>query len=273
MRDEALLQGWFWVEAVAPDLFLIEEPLHDEQVKSYLLIGERRALLIDAGTGAGDLPALIKTLTDRPLMLVLSHAHWDHIGHAAALADEGAEVLISAEQAAALVAGVDNAKMRQCFAPERLTGPLPAGCDPATARIRPVDGAGRLDDGMVFDLGGWSLEVIMVPGHTPGLATLFDRERGILFSTDAAYAGDLYAQFEDSSLDDYLAGLERLVALDPPPRRLYPSHGVAPIGPELLPAMRDGVRAILAGRAADRREGGVAMHRFAGFAILVADAG
>ena len=46
----------------------------------FLLVGEEKALLIDTGTGVFDLPLLLKTLTDKPVQVVLTHGHPDHAG-------------------------------------------------------------------------------------------------------------------------------------------------------------------------------------------------
>jgi glyoxylase-like metal-dependent hydrolase (beta-lactamase superfamily II) len=218
--------------------------------------------------------ALVGGLTDKPLTLVVSHAHWDHIGHAAAFAAAGVGVLVTAEQAPALAAGLGNAEVRAGFAPHRLTGPLPQGFDPATATFPPVRASALLRDGDLFELGGWSLEVLVGGGHTPGLATLMDRNRGVLFSTDAVYAeAPLYAQFDDSDLLAYLAEMERLAALAPHLKRLYPSHGPAPIAPTFIMATLDALREIVAGRTPDDLREGVAAHRVSGLTVLVPVAG
>ena len=44
----------------------------------YLIEGTEKAALIDSGSGVGDLRAFVKTLTDRPLMVLLTHNHIDH---------------------------------------------------------------------------------------------------------------------------------------------------------------------------------------------------
>jgi len=269
-RREELAGGWFRVAGPEPGVLLIEEPLHDEQVKSYVILGRERAVLLDAGTGVGDLPTLVASLTDLPLTLVLSHGHWDHVGHAHAFAAAGAEVLIHEAQAARLATGVDNAELRALFAPEHLSGPLPVGFDLDTAAIPPVTGAGRIDEGAQLDLGGRTLEVMVAPGHTAGLLTLLDRANGLLFSTDAAYDAPLYAQGEDSDLAAYVASLERLAALAPGLRAVFPSHGPAPIAPARLAVMRDAMAAVAAGRSADAVADGVGTHRIGDVVVLVA---
>ena len=54
--------------------------LDEGMVRSYLLAGTERAMLIDTGNGAGDLASAVRALTDKPVMLVNTHADPDHIG-------------------------------------------------------------------------------------------------------------------------------------------------------------------------------------------------
>ena len=50
--------------------------------KRYLIEGEKRALVIDTGMEARPLAPVLSTLTERPLVLALTHAHPDHMYHA-----------------------------------------------------------------------------------------------------------------------------------------------------------------------------------------------
>jgi glyoxylase-like metal-dependent hydrolase (beta-lactamase superfamily II) len=268
-RDE-LVQGWFRVTRPEAGVVTIEEPLHAERVKSYLIEGERRAVLLDAGMGVGDLAALVTELTTQPVTVVVSHAHWDHVGGCHAFAGRS-EILVHPEQAERLAAGVSAERMRRYVA-DGLVGPLPAGFDLDHATIPPVTATGQLVGGETLDLGGRVLEVIAAPGHAPGLLVLLDRANGALFSTDAAYAGDLYAQFDDSDLAAYRATLAALAALAPSLRSVYPAHGESPMAPDLLPAMREAIEQVATGRAPEAISDGVARHRFAGFGLLVAAA-
>ena len=47
----------------------------------FLLIGTEKAMLIDCGMGIGDLRGAVEMLTDKPILLVLSHGHIDHTGN------------------------------------------------------------------------------------------------------------------------------------------------------------------------------------------------
>ena len=62
---------------IAENIYHIYEP---GNVYTTLIIGEEKALLIDTGYGFGDLAAFVRTLTDKPLEVVLTHGHTDHCG-------------------------------------------------------------------------------------------------------------------------------------------------------------------------------------------------
>lgn len=265
--EPALRQGWFDVTRPEPGLVVIAEPLHAENVKSFLITGTERALLIDTGTGVGDLGRLVAELTDLPVTVVVSHAHWDHVGGNRHFAD----VRAPASAHAALRHGWSDERMARAFAPDQLSGPLPDETDPDHLGIPPLTHVGTVADGetfKTFNLGGRSLTAMAAPGHAPDLIVLLDRDNGILFGTDAAYADALYVQSDESDLDTYQQTLDRLAALVPDLRVVYGSHGPAAFAPSLLPEMAKALRSVRAGRPADGRRAGGREHRFDGFSII-----
>ena len=74
------MRDWFETEKIGEGLFRISEPRHYEETNCYLVEGSERALLIDSGLGVGDIGSVVKKLTVKPLAVVASHVHWDHIG-------------------------------------------------------------------------------------------------------------------------------------------------------------------------------------------------
>lgn len=263
-----LAQGWFAVSNPEPGVYTIAEPIHDQEVRSSLVVGSERALLIDTGMGVGDIRTLVESLTDRPIVVVNSHSHWDHVGGNHLFEDGTTEIWIHAAEVPELEAGVGAEYLAGWFAPEQLRGPLPAGFDRAGFAIPPGRATGILHGGEVFDLGGRVLEVLHAPGHSPGGIVLLDRAGGVLFSTDVAYPGPLYAFGSHSSLEDYRRTMAMLADLAPDLRIVYPSHAASPMDPALLPAMRDALDEVAAGRAFDSVNEEHARHEFAGFAVL-----
>ncbi len=259
-------QPWYDVRRAEPGIFIIEEPCHYEHVKSYLIEGNERALLLDTGTGAGDMRALVESLTGKPVFLVNSHAHWDHIGCNRQFDERW--IHQAEANAATLVGGVGNERLRRAFSPEGLTGPLPEGFDVETFVIPPVPPTDVMEDGHRFDLGGRVLEVLHCPGHSPGGIALLDRAKRALFSTDVAYAGALYV-YGPFHLATYQASLQRLADLSPMLNAVYPAHDNSPIEPAMLPRMAQRVRDAIDGMEASSREGDMARYEFDGFALQV----
>lgn len=255
---------WFAITEPEPGVIVIEEPFHDERAKSCLIVGEERAILLDTGMGVADIREVVDRLTDRPILVVNSHAHWDHIGDN----HRFDEIWIHEEESGSLEAGVDNDVLRRWFGPEHLTGPLPDGVSPDTISIPPSALTGLVRDGQVIDIGGRQLEVLHCPGHSPGGIALVDHANGALFSTDVAYAGALYV-YGAADLPVYQRSLHRLAALAPGLKAVYPSHGESPISPRMLPRMAEAFDRIIAGLEPSWTDTTRVGYDFEGFSVEV----
>ena len=76
-----MTDAWFEVQHFPHGITMIREPHQSEDVKSYLVEGERDVAIIDTGTGAGDFPGLVASLSSKRPRVLQSHGHWDHAGH------------------------------------------------------------------------------------------------------------------------------------------------------------------------------------------------
>ena len=255
---------WFDVREAEPGIFVIEEPNHVERVKSFLIVGEDKAILLDTGMGVSHIREVVETLSDLPVTVINSHAHWDHVGGNHLFAD----VLIHPAEADDLTKGFSNERMRAWFQPESLTGRLPEGVDLDTLEILPCAATGLLQEGQIFDLGNRVLEVLHCPGHSPGGIVLLDRANGILFSTDVAYKGYPYA-YDGDRVQTYHQSLVRLAKLAPELRVLYPSHNERSISPGLLPRMVEALERVIDSHASDRVDGDVAMYDYDGVGVYL----
>jgi glyoxylase-like metal-dependent hydrolase (beta-lactamase superfamily II) len=75
-----LSDAWFTVEELPGATYAISEYGHWEQPHAYLIVGDDRAALVDSGLGIGDISAVIDRVTELPITVPTTHAHWDHIG-------------------------------------------------------------------------------------------------------------------------------------------------------------------------------------------------
>ncbi len=265
-------QGWFQVTAPAPGVYAIAEPLHDEHVLSYLVLGDQRAALIDTGMGIGDIAAVVRELTALPVIVLDSHSHFDHIGGNWQFAD----IAIHRLEADRLPLGRAHADVARWVTPDAFHGPMPPGFDAATYAIAPSVATRILEDGDTIDLGGRTLTALHCPGHSPGGLAFHDATNGLLFSADVAYPAALYAHTPDCHWGDYRRSMARLAELAPALRLVLPSHNADSMSPALLVAMRDAFVAVDAGRTPDEVGDGALgryeRHRFDGFSLLAPSA-
>ena len=70
-------QTLYRVEKIADGTWRIDEGGLDAL---YVVEGADRAVLIDTGSGTGDLDALVRSLTEKPYEVYLTHGHVDHAG-------------------------------------------------------------------------------------------------------------------------------------------------------------------------------------------------
>ncbi len=244
--------SWFETTLVARGVYALTEPGHYERAQSYLVIGERRAALIDTGMGIGNIELEVQRLTDKPILVVNTHSHYDHIGdnHRFAevalfdtpLARQRAMQGISHAEIAAMGALVPGAFYRPWSVPQPFR--------PEDYRILPFAITHPLREGEVIDLGGKMLQVWHTPGHSADSICLYDEADRLLFTGDSFYPGTLYCHFADSDLDMLAQSAARLAALASRLDAICPSHNRPRLEPGVLVEFADALAQVLAGRAA-----------------------
>jgi glyoxylase-like metal-dependent hydrolase (beta-lactamase superfamily II) len=257
--------SWFDVRELERGVHLVSEPYH---VNSFLVQGQKSAVLLDTGLGVANIRAIAEEVTDKPLLVVNSHYHFDHTGgnplfDEIAIHRDGAP-LLERQAADGLAEGymAYTKRLLEAWGPykkaddlffhlitaERLIRPLPDGFDPTTYRIVPTRATRLLEDGDVLDLGGRKLEVLHTPGHSPDCICLLDRENGLLFGGDTVNTGPVYAHLEESDLQKFAESTARLAQLSDDVRRVFVCHYMRLENePSLLTEMADGFQRILAG--------------------------
>lgn len=137
----------------------------DHKATGYLVIGQNKALVIDTMNGQEDLAAIVRRVTDLPVMVVNTHGHPDHI-----LGNVFFEEIY-----------MHPADL--CIASEFIDTPeFEKMCEEKGLHMPPFQ---PILPGEEIDLGGLHLSVIWAGGHTPGSILLLLKEDRILFTGDA----------------------------------------------------------------------------------------
>lgn len=266
-EKHAVSNDWFEVYEIAPGIFALYEPYQWQQVISYLILGQDTALLFDTGNGIGNIKAVVNQLTDKPVTVLNSHTHFDHIGGNFQF---DKVMSVSTPFSIANSHGVDNDMVKTEASAEALCKGLPEGVTRASHRIRPFTITDTIKEGDVIDLGNRKLEVLQIPGHTDDSIALLDRKAGFLWTGDTFYEGPIWLYFPETDLAAYGKSIARLAALAPQLTALFPSHGTPKASPALLPEAQKAFELVLQGKATPvpTREG-VVTFEFDGFGFLM----
>lgn len=225
-------------------LYLLREYLGENLAMSMpLVIGEKRAALIDTGLGAaGELKQYVKTFTSLPLTVLCTHGHCDHIG-GAALFDE---VYLSPDDDA-LIANALSVKSRmQCV---ESAADSKKKIDYIRAHMVPPAPLTyhKLREGDRFDLGGVVLETLALPGHTAGSVVFLDERDGCVFAGDSVTDMPWLFLAESLPISQYLSALERFESRSAGLARIYSGHNTAPFARAILADLKQACRDLLAG--------------------------
>ncbi len=187
---------YFKAEKIADGSWMIKNAFVENSCAiCYLIEGKDYALLIDSIIGLGNLKAFCETLTDKPIKLVNTHAHSDHIGgnfhfdecwlHHRDIGFFQETIGVKKEQL------VEMAKQTALPEYRDLIEPDGNFADWNPMKVYP------LYDGDVFDLGDRRIEVVEVGGHTAGSIVLIDHKTRIAYTGDACN-GNTLLEFPNS---------------------------------------------------------------------------
>jgi glyoxylase-like metal-dependent hydrolase (beta-lactamase superfamily II) len=236
--------SWFEVYKVAPDVFAIYEPHQSEEAISYLIVGQKRALIFDTGMGISDIKKITAELTNLPVVVLNSHTHNDHVG-----GNWQFDTVygMDTDFTRANAKGSRTAAQRE-IAPGEICGALPKNFDAAAYSTRPWKISEFLHDGAKIELGGRTLEIIATPGHTPDAICLLDRANRLLFTGDTYYPGAIWLFRPETDLAAYRRSVQRLAALAPQITLVLGAHNIPFASPDVLPRLVAAFDAVQSGK-------------------------
>lgn len=166
--------------------------IEDGFVRFFLLVGENKAALIDSGISNCNVKELVKTLTPLPIMLINTHGDGDHISGTG----DFSEVYMSKED------------YQGCNVADKF---------PDTSFV-------ELHDGAAIDLGGRTLEIIAIPGHTKGSIALLDKEKRYLFAGDTVQSGHIFMFGIHRDPESFANSLKKLIDIENHYDKVIASH-------------------------------------------------
>ena len=157
---------------VLPGIWQITD---DMGVCMTLLVGSRRALLVDTGYGLSDVAAFVRTITPFPLTVILTHGHHDHVLGARWFE----ETWMFRHDQADFLTFTALAQRERVAQQAKAKGMEP----PADFFTAPIPMPRELEEGE-WDLGGLTARILHCPGHTPGSAVVYVPQRSLLLTAD-----------------------------------------------------------------------------------------
>ena len=146
-------------------------------VRAFLIEGREKAVLIDTTRERG-LYEFCRTITDKPIMVVLTHSDPDHISSNC----EFEEIYLNPADYAYY-------KTKADFLPQ----------------IHPIW------EGDIIDLGNYIFEVFSIPGHTPGSIFLLERNRRFAIGGDSVQTGPIFMFGPGRDMNAFIASMEKLM--------------------------------------------------------------
>ncbi len=248
--------GYFDVSRIDAATFSIHESHYRQLNIAYVIKGQTRAILVDSGSGTRDIAFVADKVTKKPMTVVASHVHYDHIGSHAAFQQ---------------VAMADLPELRARVEHNHYTPTMGSSLYPWRQGF---DVTEWWKPGDVIELGGRRISVVHTPGHSSDSITLVDREAGYAFVGDLLYGGDLDAWLPGADLEAWLESTRTLLRDFPEIRRVFGAHEKGSMTREDLVALEATLASIVEGRAHGERlwwlGWQVARYAGAGFAVLAA---
>lgn len=217
---------YYSAELIAEKSWMIKNSFTDHtEALCYLVEGRDYALLIDSILGMGNLKAFCKTLTEKPVLVVNTHAHSDHFGgnfffdccymhHRDIGFFQDSIGGVKKQQLADMARETAQEEYRDLIRPDDQFA------DWNPMKIYP------LYDGDVFDLGDRRIEVVEAGGHTAGSIVLIDPLTRIAYSGDACN-GNTLLEFPNSlTILSYMRALLHLKENQSKFDKMYGGHEI-----------------------------------------------
>lgn len=181
------------------------------ETNCYLMMNRetKELLIVDPADQAERVAEKIRVLDAKPLAILLTHGHFDHIGAAGKLAERyGIPVCILRQEEEL----VENAGLNASLM--------------MTGRSITLTPDHLLEDGEILELAGFQIRVIHTPGHTSGGACYYLENEKVLFSGDTLFCCSVgRCDLPTGSMGQLRDSVHKKLFVLPEDTQVYPGHG------------------------------------------------
>ncbi len=212
---------WFSIANYANDILLIRESHIDPYAVGdiWVVRGRDRDLVIDTGSGMVAPAALIEAIAGKPVTAVALNDSYDHAGGWHSFSERACHPL----DAPALATFDAERERVSDYLNDSTLWSLPSeGYRISDYSLKPAKPTRLVNDGDVFELGDRSLQVMHVPGRSPGGLAIWEETTGGLFTSDMLYDGDHGLAWPPAEPEAYCASIRRFRQL--PVNCVYTGH-------------------------------------------------
>ena len=214
-------ENWYRITPLADDITLIDEPYIKQFYRCNIwhIRGSEKDLLIDSGMGVVSLRQHVALVSEKNILAIASHTHFDHIG----CQHEFAQRCVHKAEAETLAYPTRANTLADPYVTDEIFEALPpAPYESHKYGVAAAPASFLLEDGEIISTGNRQFEVIHTPGHSPGGIALYEKASETLITGDIVYDGPLITDAYHSDMGDYINSMKRLLKL--PVRTVHGGH-------------------------------------------------
>lgn len=183
-------------------------------VRCFMFLSDDKVILVDAGFPGRGLIEKIREITDLPIEVIYSHTDGDHRGDI-----------------------------------ELFDRPFvhPAEMDYLKSKHKEDIQLRSLWEGHTIKIGEYELEVVLLPGHTPGSIGLLEKKHRFMLTGDTVHYGPVHMFGPGRNLQAYLCSLKKLKKMSDKFDVFYTCHHQLVASPNILDDLISGVENVLNG--------------------------
>ena len=219
--EKPVAEHWYAITPMDAQILCIREVHVDPYVAGdiWLVRGAERDLVVDTGLGIVQPAPMIAALSTKPVVAVALNSYFDHAGGWYSFSER----LCHSRDAEALRDPGEESNSALDYLTDDSFSALPRpGFAASDYRMQGAAPTGLLEEGDKIDLGDRALQVIHLPGRSPGGIALWESTSGSLFTSDMLYDGPSGAAWPPDEPVAYCESLRRMSELAV--SRVYPGH-------------------------------------------------